>query len=188
MPQSILDPVPKPRRQRMPNRGFTIIELMIVVAVISVLMVISIPIYQSYTARAQLSEGMNLAAAVKQKISEIKTFQGSVPNVNPANLAMGLPSPGDINGEYVSAVRVRSNPSCQPTSEPISCATLPADGTIEIEYKIASAFGANRIHWIQPFFLSGSIKWDCASDADPVLNPAASTHVPVQFRPPVCRP
>jgi len=181
MPQSIRDPVPQPRRQGRPGSGFTIIELMIVVAVISVLMVIAIPIYQSYTARAQLSEGFNLSAAVKQKISEVKTFQGSVPNVDPANEAMGLPPPEQINGQYVSAVRVRSNQACQPTTEPITCG-YPADGTIEIEYKVASAFGGNRIHGIQPYFLTGSIKWDCASDA---LQPG---HVPVQFRPPACRP
>lgn len=162
------------------NQGFTIIELMIVVAVISVLLVISIPIYQSYTARAQLAEGMNLSAFVKQKISEIKTFQGTLPNVDPANLAMGLPAPSDIKGEYVSAVTVRSNPACTPTSEPVLC--YPADGTIEIEYKTASAFGGNNIHGVQPFFLTGAIKWDCASDA------TQPNHVPVQFRPPICRP
>jgi len=164
--------------------GFTIIELMIVVAVISVLMVISIPIYQSYTARAQISEGMYLTAFIKQRISEVMTFQGSIPDTGPtpANLALGLPVPSSINGEYVSAVSVLSNPSC---ADPTSC--YPAHGTIVVEYKVASAHN-NKKHAIQPYFLTGSIKWDCASDADPAKNPAAALHVPIQFRPPVCRP
>ncbi|MDX1593822.1 MAG: pilin [Gammaproteobacteria bacterium] len=177
---------PAHRSVAMSSRGFTIIELMIVVTVISVLMVIAIPIYQSYTARAQLSEGLNLAAGIKQRIGEIKTFQGAIPPVDPANVAMGLAPPESYSGQYVSAIRVRPSDTCQPTSEPITC--YPADGTIEVEYKFSSAFSGRRIHGIQPFFLTGSIKWDCASDADPVANSNANDHVPVQFRPPVCRP
>ncbi len=169
------------------SRGFTIIELMIVVTVFSVLLVIAIPVYQSYSARAQLAEGMNLAASTKQRISEVMTFGGAIPSTDPANTAMGLPPPASITGEYVSAVSVRSNPGCRPTSEPITCG-YPADGTIEVEYKRASAFGNRRVHAIQPFFLSGAIKWDCASDADPSINPSAALHVPPTFRPPVCRP
>ena len=53
------------------QKGFTLIELMIVVAIIGILAAIAIPAYQDYTIRAQVSEGMNLAAAAKAAVAEI---------------------------------------------------------------------------------------------------------------------
>jgi len=53
------------------QQGFTLIELMIVVAIIGILAAIAIPAYQDYTIRAQVSEGMTLAAAAKAAISEL---------------------------------------------------------------------------------------------------------------------
>ena len=155
--------------------GYTIVELMIVVAVISVLMVIAIPIYQSYTARSQFSEGLNLAAGLKQRIAEVMTFQGTVPGPDPTvNEAMGLAPPGSISGLYVSAVEIlKDDPDFD-------------DGTILIEYKNASAFSSNKLHAIQPFFLTGSIKWDCAIDVND-SGVANNLHVPNHFRPPACR-
>jgi type IV pilus assembly protein PilA len=164
-------------RQARTQAGYTIVELMIVVAVISVLMVIAIPIYQSYTARSQFSEGLNLAAGLKQRIAEVMTFQGNVPSPNPTvNEAMGLAPPGSISGLYVSAVSVLKTGDVPPFT----------DGTILIEYKNASAFSGQRLHAIQPFFLTGSIKWDCAVDVDN-SGTALPGHVPNQFRPPACR-
>ena len=52
------------------QQGFTLIELMIVVAIIGILAAIAIPAYQDYTIRAQVTEGMNLASAVKANVSE----------------------------------------------------------------------------------------------------------------------
>ena len=163
--------------------GFTMIELMIVVAIISILAVISIPIYQTYSARAQFSEAMTLAAGIKQRISEVKTFQGQVPTGNgqTVNSRMGLPAPADISGEYVSAVEVL-NENTAPVDINKDDANNFPDGTILVEYKTLSAFGSNRFAAISPTFLVGAIKWDCKSDT------SKSQHIPAQFRPPVCRP
>src|SRR5215831_12301535 len=86
------------------QQGFTLIELMIVVAIIGILAAIAIPAYQDYTIRAQVTEGMNLAAAAKAAVSESFTNKG----VAPANrTAAGMSAnPGDTAGKYVSQVAV----------------------------------------------------------------------------------
>ncbi|WP_447940457.1 pilin [Pseudoxanthomonas mexicana] len=60
-------------------QGFTLIELMIVIAIIAILLVIAIPAYQDYTVRARVSEGVNLAAAAKLAVSETTLDTGTLP-------------------------------------------------------------------------------------------------------------
>ncbi|MBS0396798.1 MAG: prepilin-type N-terminal cleavage/methylation domain-containing protein, partial [Proteobacteria bacterium] len=61
------------------QKGFTLIELMIVVAIIGILAAIAIPAYQDYTIRAQVTEGLNLASAVKAGVSETFANTGAWP-------------------------------------------------------------------------------------------------------------
>jgi type IV pilus assembly protein PilA len=86
------------------QKGFTLIELMIVVAIIGILAAIAIPAYQDYTIRAQVSEGMVLASAAKAAVAETYLNTG----VAPANrTAAGMsPNSTDTFGKYVSEVRV----------------------------------------------------------------------------------
>jgi len=81
------------------QQGFTLIELMIVVAIIGILAAIAIPAYQDYTIRAKVTEGLNLAAAGKLAVSETWQSNGNL-NALPAGTL-----PGFVATKYVSDVK-----------------------------------------------------------------------------------
>ena len=85
------------------QKGFTLIELMIVVAIIAILAAIAISQYQDYVIRSQVSEGSSLADGVKTALGEFVNNRGRFP---PANASAGLATAASIKGEYVSAVNV----------------------------------------------------------------------------------
>jgi type IV pilus assembly protein PilA len=85
------------------QKGFTLIELMIVVAIIGILAAIAIPAYQDYTIRAQVTEGLNLAGAAKSAVSESFAATGNWPA---DNVAAGIGASSDIVGKYVVDVLV----------------------------------------------------------------------------------
>ena len=85
------------------QKGFTLIELMIVVAIIGILAAIAIPAYQDYTIRAQVTEGLNLAGAVKASVAETFAQTGTWP-VN--NTQAGVGTAAQVTGKYVTSVTV----------------------------------------------------------------------------------
>ena len=130
------------------QKGFTLIELMIVVAIIGILAAIAIPAYQDYTIRAQVSEGMNLAAAAKAAVAETYLNRGKAPTTR---VAAGMSaSATDTNGKYVESVGVE-------------------DGVITITYgHEANARIAGKtvqlIPWVTP---DDSVAWQCGGADDP---------------------
>ena len=94
------------------NSGFTLIELMIVVAIIGKLAAVAIPQYQNYVARAQVAEGLSLATVVKTAVTEYYSVHGVLPSGQVSLDAMqellGLPTStsGGIKGKYVRSVEV----------------------------------------------------------------------------------
>ena len=83
------------------QQGFTLIELMIVVAIIGILAAIAIPAYQDYTIRAQVSEGLNLSGGAKAAVTEYFQDRGLMPT---NNAQAGLEAAGNIRGKYVASV------------------------------------------------------------------------------------
>lgn len=159
------------------QQGFTLIELMIVVAIIGILAAIAIPAYQDYTIRAQVSEGLNLAAAAKAAISESFLNTGTAPATR---TAAGMSSAAtDTSGKYVSALQV-------------------AAGQIQVTYGNDANNTINgNILTITPYLSNdNSVVWVCGLSAPPAgtVGPmtggpaAGGTTVPAQYLPASCRP
>ena len=124
------------------QQGFTLIELMIVVAIIGILASIAIPSYQGYTIRAQISEGLVLSAGAKLALAEHYMMSGDWPN---NNVKAGLANQNDITGKYVKSVRVKDN-------------------VIIIMYgNDANKVISNKKLNLTAIFDLGIVRWSCAS-------------------------
>ena len=134
------------------QQGFTLIELMIVVAIIGILAAIAIPAYQDYTIRAQVSEGLSLASGAKASVSEFYQNTGRQPG---NNSAAGLAESTDIAGNYVSSVEV-------------SATGGTAQGTITITYgnDVNTTISGDQLTLVPDTTNTGSIKWKCEAAAD----------------------
>jgi prepilin-type N-terminal cleavage/methylation domain-containing protein len=91
------------------QQGFTLIELMIVVAIIGILAAIAIPSYQDYTIRTQVTEGLNMVSEAKAAYADFIANRGRLPTVGPANASIGIASPVSLQGNYVTAITANTD-------------------------------------------------------------------------------
>ena len=94
------------------QKGFTLIELMIVIAIIGILAAIALPAYQDYIARSQVTEALSLASGQKAAVSEYYSSTNKCPkNTDPSSITGGLAKPSQIAGKYVEKVEVAEDTS-----------------------------------------------------------------------------
>lgn len=121
--------------------GFTLIELMIVVAIVAILAAIAVPAYQDYIARSQVAEGILLAGGAKEAITIYYSDNGIFPG---DNSAAGLSAPASISGKYVSSV------------------TVGTGGVINILFSsTANAKISGQVLTVRLFDTNGSLTWAC---------------------------
>jgi type IV pilus assembly protein PilA len=162
------------------QQGFTLIELMIVVAIIGILAAVALPAYQDYTIRGQVSEGMTLAAAAKTAVSETFANTGVAPATRAA--AGMTPTAADTAGSYVSGLGINN-------------------GVITVTFSNVAPRRANAainnltLTFVPYLSADNSITWKCRAVGS-VANPSATVMggatnavgtVPARFAPVECR-
>lgn len=139
------------------QQGFTLIELMIVVAIIAILAAIALPAYQDYTIRSQVSEGLSLSSGARTAVAEFYSNRGNFPT---NNASAGLALSTSIKGQYVTQVAV-------------------ANGIITATYgNKANAKIGGKTLLLSPTDQTGSVEWVC---------PSAGGTVDPKYRPTSCR-
>ncbi|HEZ3677400.1 TPA: pilin [Neisseria meningitidis] len=123
------------------QKGFTLIELMIVIAIVGILAAVALPAYQDYTARAQVSEAILLAEGQKSAVTEYYLNHGEWPG---NNSSAGVATSANIKGKYVQSVTVANG---------VITAQMASSGVNnEIKGKKLSLWAKRQ---------NGSVKWFC---------------------------
>ena len=152
------------------QKGFTLIERLIVVAIIGILAAIAIPAYQDYTIRAQVAEGATLGDGTKVAIVDFWNNHGRFPT---APQSAGLYSSASISGRYVSSVSAVNG---------VITATFSGQNGFQANSRIDglvisySAYGTST---------QGSVTWNCKASAN--VSGGQATNLPDRWLPQVCR-
>ncbi|MCF3056750.1 pilin [Neisseria gonorrhoeae] len=158
------------------QKGFTLIELMIVIAIVGILAAVALPAYQDYTARAQVSEAILLAEGQKSAVTEYYLNNGEWPE---NNTSAGVASASEIKGKYVKEVEVENG---------VVTATMNSSNVNkEIKDKKLSLWAKRE---------NGSVKWFCGqpvkrddgkADNDAVADDKNNNGIDTKHLPSTCR-
>ena len=148
----------------MNNKGFTLTELILVLAIISILAAIAIPAYQNYTTRAQVSEALNMASVYKSELMSKYGDSGSCPTVV---TDLGVDSAGAINSTYVQSIALNT------TYTGAICAFEFTFNTTGMNVGVA---GKKLVFAMMHYTGNGSARWECTS-----------TEIRQLYLPSVCR-
>ncbi|HEZ4798847.1 TPA: pilin [Neisseria meningitidis] len=159
------------------QKGFTLIELMIVIAIVGILAAVALPAYQDYTARAQVSEAILLAEGQKSAVTEYYLNHGIWPG---GNSSAGVATSSEIKGKYVQSVEVKNG---------VVTATMASSNVNkEIKGKKLSLWAKRQ---------NGSVKWFCgqpvtrnnakATDDDVTADGNDSEKINTKHLPSTCR-
>ncbi len=147
------------------QKGFTLIELMIVVAIIAILAAIAIPAYQDYLIRTQVTEGLTLMDGGKVAVTEYYANKGTYPT---SQISAGLAKAASIKGSYVSQVALAANTGLITATfsktAPFKANTAIDGGTVSLSP--VSVVGSNLI-------------WKCK---DGTVKPIAPKYLPQSCR------
>ena len=134
------------------NSGFTLIELMIVIAIIGILMAYAIPAYRDYTVRSKAGEGIVIGADIKRVVSEIYHTEGQLPN---SNIDAGIGVDSGIKGANIDSVSVGNG------------------GVISVSFNNLDSTLSGKKVFLTPSTVSGAIKWRCSSDLEDRFMPSS---------------
>ncbi|WP_199154633.1 pilin [Chromobacterium sp. ASV23] len=154
-------------KKRQIQQGFTLIELMIVVAIVGILAAIAIPSYQDYTKRARVTEGLGLADAAKTAVTEYYSSNNAFYSSGTAPFNTGYGLAASITGNSVSSVNVLAN------------------GVIQITYNSTVLNGG--LLDLVPAVGSGSVQWSCTYTGSGATAITGATQLSANWVPTACR-